>query len=84
MYYVRYALIGFRTDSDLVSQINREPFGCIQARININGSHASGAVWIMIRFSGTVTSITNPPITGSAAIWIPGSNGISKFFSGSA
>jgi len=27
MDYVRYALIGFRTDSDLVSQINREPLG---------------------------------------------------------
>jgi hypothetical protein len=27
MDYVRYALIGFTTDSDLVSQIYREPFG---------------------------------------------------------
>jgi hypothetical protein len=79
MDYVRYALIGFSTDSDLVSQIYRELLGCIQARININGSDNESApfVWIMIRFTGGMTSITNPPITGRAAIWIPGINLIS-------
>jgi hypothetical protein len=77
MDYVRYALIGFSTDSDLVSQIYRELFGCIQTTININGSDDPRFVWIMIRSGGGMTSITNPPITGSAAIWIPGINLIS-------
>jgi hypothetical protein len=77
MDYVRYALIGFSTDSDLVSQIYRELLGCIQTTININGSDDPRFVWIMIRFAGGMTSITNPPITGSAAIWIPGINLIS-------
>jgi hypothetical protein len=79
MDYVRYALIGFSTDPDLVSQIYRELFGCIQTTININGSdnESTAFVWIMIRFAGGMTSITNPPITGRAAIWIPGINLIS-------
>jgi hypothetical protein len=74
MDYVRYALIGFSTDSDLVSQIYRELLGCIQARININGSDDPRFVWIMIRSCGGMTSIANPSITGSAAIRVPGIN----------
>jgi hypothetical protein len=31
----------------------------------------------MIRFCGGMTSITHPPITGRATIWVPGINLIS-------
>jgi hypothetical protein len=74
---VRYTFIGFSSDSDLVSQISADPLGCTQARININGSDPSIFVWTMIRFSGGVTAIAHPPITGSTPIWKPGINLIS-------
>jgi hypothetical protein len=74
---VRYAFIGFACDSDLVSQISTNPFGCTQARININCSDPPKGVWIMIRFSGGMAAIAHPPITGSTPIWKPDINLIS-------
>jgi hypothetical protein len=67
---VRYTFIGFRSDSDLVSQISTDPFRCTKARININGSHPY-SVWIMIRFSGGMTAIAQPSIVGSTPIRKP-------------
>jgi hypothetical protein len=74
---VRYAFIGFTSDSDLVSQISTDPIGCTKASININCSDPPKFVWIMIRFSGGVTAIAHPPITGSTPIWKPRINLIS-------
>jgi hypothetical protein len=71
MNYVRYAFIGFRMIPELVSKIQREPFLCTQVRININGSDTPIEVWIVIRDSRGMATITHPSITFTIPIREP-------------